>query len=107
MTPKQLEKRKRTILLGLQIGKTHTFSLPDYFTHHRSYLQGYIRCVNCKKWIDPNNPEEAKEILIVGGGRRQHHPLRCPVNSEDPAVFATVPRFHGTRRRRLETIKRY
>lgn len=107
MTLKQLEKRKRIVLLGTQMGITHTFSIPDYFLHHRSYEQGYIRCINCKKWIDPNNPEESKEIEFAGGGKRHHKDRYCPVNSTDPSVFATVPRFHGTRRKRLDAIKRY
>jgi len=74
-------------------------------SHKKTYLKGFIRCVKCRKWIHPDDPEDAKEIFVARSGKRIHRP--CPSISFGVSAFATVPRFHGTRRRRLDAIKRY
>lgn len=103
MTPKQIQTRKAWILSGRQ-QKPHSYHYPEHL-HRRAYMYGDIRCTNCKLWVDPDNPIEAKVIAYGKNGKRRHK--NCPVRSSYVAAFVMFPKFHGTRKRRLETVKRY
>jgi hypothetical protein len=101
MTPSMIQTRIKWILGGIQ-QKTHRYSTNN---HQKSYLKGYIHCVKCGVWIHPDDPEDAKKIILGKRGRRMHKD--CLANSSIPAVFSTTPKFHGTRRKWLEQQKRY
>lgn len=105
MTPKQIQWRRRQVMENIQ-EKPHIIRYPEQF-HRRAYHKGDMRCVNCKKWINPHNTEEAKEIVYGKRGYRIHNLKYCTVNSDHVAAFSTTPKFHGTRRKWLDAIKRY
>lgn len=104
MSPNQIIWRRRMVMEGIQ-ERPHKQD-PEWL-HRRSYLKGDIRCVNCLKWINPKNPKEAQEIIYGKRGNRIHNPRYCPVNSDYVAAFSTTPKFHGTRRKWLNEVKRY
>lgn len=104
MTPKQLEWRRKQVLERLY----YPVSPRCYLNaHKRGYQYGDIRCIQCKKWIRPSDPEEAKEIKVMARGKRFHDPKYCPTNSIEPSAFSTTPKFHKHRKYWLDTIKRY
>lgn len=81
--------------------------LPPPVPHRRGYEYGDMRCTNCQKWIDPDDPIESIEIFINKAGRRQHDRRFCPVNSPYVATLVRSPKFHGTRRKIVNTAPRY
>jgi hypothetical protein len=105
MTPNQIEWRKRQVMEALQ-ERPHHYQNPEHL-HRRSYNHGDLRCTHCKKWLNPNIPEEAKEIKIAKRGMRIHSKQYCEVNSPYVAAMVMFAKFRPTRSKRILEIKRY
>lgn len=106
MKPGQIEARKRWVL-GDKKFRYNKNTSNGSALHKRGYDLGDIRCCQCKKWIDPEDPFEAIEIKITPAGKRMHHERYCADNRRGIAYFATVTRSSDARRKRLEYEKRY
>lgn len=74
------------------------------YTHKRGYRYGDLHCTNCKKWLNPNRPDEAREIRYGARMNRLH--LNCPVYSPYPATLIMFSKFHGARGR-VNEVPRY
>lgn len=73
--------------------------------HQRGYIYGDMRCCRCMKWLNENDPQEAAEIWYGKSMHRYHK--RCPVYSPYTATLISCPKFHGTRKRIVDSAKRY
>lgn len=105
MSPKRLAARKRWILGDHKV-KRNTNNHGAWL-HARGYHLGDIRCSQCMKWINPENPFEAIEIFISPAGKRYHDKRYCLNPGMGTSTFTTTPHFSGGRRRRLLDVKRY
>lgn len=105
MTTNQLASRRRQVMKNtMQV--PHHFRNPEHL-HRRSYDKGDMRCTHCKKWINPNNPLEAKELTLGRRGTRIHSDQYCPVNSPYVATMVKFAKFRPARSQRVENVKRY
>ena len=75
--------------------------------HQRGYHLGDMRCSNCKKWLNPNDENDVKEIRIGKRGMKLHDKRYCPIYSPYSAVLVMFAKFHSMNRDRLYNIKRY
>ena len=105
MTAAQLISRKRQVLEDA-MEVPHHYQDSKY-RHRRSYENGDLRCTHCKKWINPNNPLEAKEIKLGRKGMRIHSKQYCEVNSPYVAAMVMFAKFRPTRSQRVDNVKRY
>ena len=109
-TPEELQRFKRFKEKISRMMLSHKGPLQSNF-HTRGYDKGDLRCIRCRKWLNPNDPQEAKEIQYGKGGKRHH--FRCPVWASYPATLSMVSRQksrlmeNGRRGRSNETAKRY
>jgi len=106
MSPGQI-KARRTWILGSKKMRRGGGSNHGFFLHQRGYHVGDIKCVKCDKWLNENNPREAREIKIGPTGKRTHDPRYCDSNGMYAAAFSTVPRYAIGRRKRMDELKRY
>lgn len=105
MTENQLASRRRQVMEDT-MEVSHHYQNPKY-RHRRSYEHGDLRCTHCKKWLNPNNPLEAKELTLGRRGTRIHSDQYCPVNSPYVATMVMFAKFRPTRRKRSREAKRY
>jgi hypothetical protein len=77
LTPSYLQTRMRWFLEKKPGPVRKTFD--SIRRHIRGYEFGDLRCRSCLKWIDPDDPQESKEIIRDKGLRMRHKD--CPVNS--------------------------
>lgn len=103
MTPNQILWRYNRIMYG----GVEKHTTKGEWLHIRKYENGDLRCTNCKKWLNPEKPEEAKEIIYSKRGQPLHSSRYCPVRSAYMASLCMYAKFHGARRRRVEQAKRY
>lgn len=108
MSPGQIAKRREWVL-GDRVQKRNPGSNRGFWLHQRGYHLGDIRCCKCDKWINPSNPEEAKEIVLSPAGRQLHHKRYCdnPAGNGGSSNFSRVPKHSGGRRRSIDDAKRY
>ena len=103
MSEKQLAWRKRQVMNAIA-------EIPHHYKnpiHRKAYHKGDMRCTHCKKWLNPNIPEEAKEIRIGKRGYRIHDKQYCEVNSPYVAAMIMFAKFRPTRSKRVAQVKRY
>ncbi len=66
---------------------------------------------NCKKWLNPNNPEELAEIQFGKGNIKLHKRNCCPVNSSYTARLIMSSHHHQPLRlqskERIDKYARY
>lgn len=74
--------------------------------HRHSYAKGHIRCKSCGLWIDPRDPEQIRMYVKFGKSGKKMH-LRCPTPGMGGAIFSSVPKYHLTRRKWLDSLPRY
>lgn len=108
MKPHQIQARM-TWVLGNKTFKRKATSNHAMLMHQRGYHKGDIRCTRCDKWLNPNDPEEAKEIKWTPGHKRIHISKYCKYfgNGFGCAVFSTVPRTSPNRKRHVDEAHRY
>ena len=105
MTKNQIEWRKRMVMENIQ-ERPHTYQNPEHL-HRRSYNKGDMRCTHCKKWLNPNIPEEDIEMRSDKRGGRIHSDGYCPINSPYVARMVKFPKFRPARLKRVDRAKRY
>lgn len=101
----QLAWRKRQVMQDVS-QVAHHYQNPEHL-HRRSYDKGDMRCTHCKKWLNPNIPEEAIEMKTGKRGNRRHSKKYCPVNSPYVASMVMFPKFRPARSKRVDNAKRY
>lgn len=105
MSEKQMVWRRRQVMQNIA-ERPHHYQNPEHL-HRRSYDKGDMRCTHCKKWLNPNILEEAKEIKIGKRGIRIHSKMYCEVNSPYIAAMVMFAKFRPTRSKRVGEAKRY
>lgn len=105
MTAAQLISRRRQVLKDtMQV--SHHFNNPEHL-HRRSYDKGDMRCTHCRKWLNPDKPEEDIEMDYDKRGGRIHSDNHCPVNSPYVARMVMFAKFRPARGKRVDSVKRY
>jgi hypothetical protein len=105
MTAAQIISRRRQVLQDA-MEVPHHYRNPKY-RHRRSYDHGDLRCTHCKKWLNPNNPEEDIEMDFDKNGGRIHSDNHCPVNSPYVARMVMFAKYRPARSQRVDNVKRY
>jgi len=105
MSVNQLAWRRRQVMDNI-MQVPHHYHNPEHL-HRRGYDKGDMSCTHCKKWLNPDKPEEAKEIKIAKNGLRMHIRKYCPVYSPYTATLVMFAKFRPSRSKRVAEAKRY